>query len=172
MATVTKPIALDESLNTTESPSRNIADVIAQGLANLSTAVKPNASNILMSDNITTVEQAITALQNPDSISVTADGVKTYTLLLNELYALTDFSKASSKTTLKFGGVVYQCVRISSTYGRFSWTEVGGSDVKHETIRFQSTSSYYSATTTTSGTTFTALSSTVPTNGTKIELFY
>ena len=29
MATVTKPIALDESFNTTETPSRNIADVLA-----------------------------------------------------------------------------------------------------------------------------------------------
>ena len=63
MATQFDPIAKDQSINTTESPSRNIADVLAQELANLSTAVKPNASNILMSDNVTTVEQAITALE-------------------------------------------------------------------------------------------------------------
>ncbi len=33
MATISKPPALDRSLNTTETPSRNIADVLAQGLA-------------------------------------------------------------------------------------------------------------------------------------------
>lgn len=39
MATVTKPIALDESLNTTETPSRNIADVLAEGLDDIVTAL-------------------------------------------------------------------------------------------------------------------------------------
>ena len=39
MATVTKPIALDRSLNTTESPSRNIADVLAEELSAMITAI-------------------------------------------------------------------------------------------------------------------------------------
>ena len=39
MATVTKPIALDESLNTTENPSRNIADVLAEGLDDIVSAL-------------------------------------------------------------------------------------------------------------------------------------
>lgn len=39
MATVTKPIALDESFNTTEQASRNIADVLAEGIGNLVSAV-------------------------------------------------------------------------------------------------------------------------------------
>ena len=39
MATVTKPIALDESLNTTESPSRNIADVLADELDAIAQAI-------------------------------------------------------------------------------------------------------------------------------------
>lgn len=53
-----------ETVMTTENPSRNLADVLAQELAKLSTAVKPNASNILMSDNVTTVEQAIDAVHD------------------------------------------------------------------------------------------------------------
>lgn len=44
MATITKPIALDESLNTSETPSRNIADVLAQELSGISTALT-TASN-------------------------------------------------------------------------------------------------------------------------------
>lgn len=39
MATVTKPIALDESINTTEQTSRNIADVLAQELASIASAI-------------------------------------------------------------------------------------------------------------------------------------
>ncbi len=39
MATVTKPIALNESFKTTESPSRNIADVLAQELSAIITAI-------------------------------------------------------------------------------------------------------------------------------------
>ena len=39
MAFVTKPPALDESIKTTESLPRNIADVLAQELANIATAI-------------------------------------------------------------------------------------------------------------------------------------
>lgn len=39
MATVTKPIALDESLNTTELTPRNVADVLAEELAKISGAI-------------------------------------------------------------------------------------------------------------------------------------
>ena len=46
MAEVTKPIALDETFNTTESTPRNIADVLAEGLDDLANAVKPDASDI------------------------------------------------------------------------------------------------------------------------------
>lgn len=44
MATVTKPITLDESINTTESPSRNIADVLAQELAGIASAISSGSS--------------------------------------------------------------------------------------------------------------------------------
>ena len=45
MAEVTKPIALDESFNTTESTSRNLADVLAEGLDNIAESVVPRAAN-------------------------------------------------------------------------------------------------------------------------------
>ena len=45
MATVTKPMALDESFNTTESTPRNIADVLAEGLDNIAEAVSPSTTN-------------------------------------------------------------------------------------------------------------------------------
>ena len=50
MALVTKPPVLDDSVNTTESPSRNIADVLAQELAGIASAISsgsPIASYVL-----------------------------------------------------------------------------------------------------------------------------
>lgn len=50
MAVQYDPIAKDESLNTTESPSRNIADVLAQGLSGIQSAISsgsPIASYVL-----------------------------------------------------------------------------------------------------------------------------
>jgi len=67
MAEVTKPIALDESFNTTENTSRNVADVLAEGLDAIADAVAPKyATEIPMSpsdpdfvaDRITALEKA------------------------------------------------------------------------------------------------------------------
>lgn len=44
MATVTKPIALDESINTTELSPRNIADVLAQELSGIASAISSGSS--------------------------------------------------------------------------------------------------------------------------------
>ena len=57
MATVTKPIALDESLNTTEQTPRNIADVLAQELSritgrNASQVEYDNSESGLDADNV------------------------------------------------------------------------------------------------------------------------
>ena len=57
MATVTKPIALDESLNTTEQTPRNIADVLAQELSritgrNASQVEYDNTDSGLTADNV------------------------------------------------------------------------------------------------------------------------
>ena len=48
MATQYDPIAKDESLNTTESPSRNIADVLAQELSNIANALSPNVASYVI----------------------------------------------------------------------------------------------------------------------------
>ena len=40
MATVTKPLALNESLNTTEQTPRNVADVLSEGLENIKQAIE------------------------------------------------------------------------------------------------------------------------------------
>lgn len=46
MATQYEPIVKDSTLNTTEQNPRNLADVLASGLANIANNVKPDGSDI------------------------------------------------------------------------------------------------------------------------------
>lgn len=77
MATVTKPIALDESLNTTEQTPRNVADVLAQELARIagrqaSDVNYDNTDSGLTADN---VQNAIDELKS--DIPTVNDGTLT-----------------------------------------------------------------------------------------------
>lgn len=79
MATVTKPIALDESINTTENPSRNIADVLAEELKGIADAVKPSASDIPYDNtasglNASDVQEAIDELSTVKGRTITSSG--------------------------------------------------------------------------------------------------
>ncbi len=60
MAIVTKPMALDESIKTTESTSRNIADVLAQELSGIASAITGGSDKANKTD-IATVEPTNTA---------------------------------------------------------------------------------------------------------------
>lgn len=60
MATVSKPIALDESMHTSESPSRNIADVLAEELSGIASAITGGSDNVPKTD-VATVEPSTTA---------------------------------------------------------------------------------------------------------------
>ena len=60
MAIQYDPIAKDESLNTTESPSRNIADVLAEELSGIANAITGGADKAPKTD-IATVEPSNTA---------------------------------------------------------------------------------------------------------------
>lgn len=55
MATVTKPMALDRSINTTEQSPRNVADVLAQELSGIATAISGGSDKVPKTD-IATVE--------------------------------------------------------------------------------------------------------------------
>lgn len=60
MATQFDPIAKDESLNTTESPSRNVADVLAQGLDAIEQAIaggSGSGGHVIEDTNGTTLAQ-------------------------------------------------------------------------------------------------------------------
>lgn len=60
MSEITKPIALDESLHTTEPTPRNLADVLSDELQNLATAISGGSDKVPKTD-IATVEPTNTA---------------------------------------------------------------------------------------------------------------
>ena len=65
MATVTKPIALDESINTTEQTPRNIADVLAEELKGIADNILPPNAEDIAYDN---TASGLTATNVQDAI--------------------------------------------------------------------------------------------------------
>ena len=112
-----------------------------------------------------------------DSVSVTADGVKTYATLLNELYALVDHNKFGRNSVLVVAvpnsNTVYARINRNTLSNRliFSSTIIGYSnnDVLDYYFILDGSGSKYRERFNGS---VTDESSTVPTNGTKITLYY
>lgn len=144
MATVTKPIALDESLNTTEQSSRNIADVLAQEIGNLVTVVSRIAPSTTVSWN--QIQQSGTKIAQ-----ITINGTST------DVYAPTGgggFSAliiitadAGQTVTATKGGDTYTATEVTSgTYevtvdSAGTWTISDGTI--SDTIAIPSSGTYY-----------------------------
>lgn len=117
---------------------------------------------------------------NKGSVSVTADGVKTYGALLNELFNLADRDKISSTSALRIYGnnYNYKNYQLFVRYNdrlKFSASDVSGaSDVYVESIflRANNASAYTWSHTKTSGTTFTDETNGVPASGIVFAIFY
>ena len=119
-------------------------------------------------------------IENPlakyeDSVSVTADGVKTYKALLNELYALIDIAKLSPKSTFDTvrGAnyfLSYQIAYVDSTQFEFSSSNV--SSPNQYTINLVTINSNNSSFIIHTNGTNTDNSSGVPTSGWKLKITY
>lgn len=103
------------------------------------------------------------------SVSVTADGVKTYHTLFNELYALIDRTKLTDISVLKTGQYVFQLERIQSNEIWFSFCQCGSDSIFIRTAMLGGTSSHLHSW---NGSTHTTMDGTVPTNGEVIKLSY
>lgn len=106
------------------------------------------------------------------SVSVIADGVKSYQTLLQELYAACDITKITKDSCIKINTKVFPCFDTADGALRFTWTEVTNSEIAFETLRFQSSARYLRGTSSTSGTSLTNYNTTVPTSGIIISLYY
>ena len=187
MATVTKPIALDESLNTTELSSRNVADVLAQELSAVATAIGgiavPSADHVsydnsvsglsatdvqnaldeIVSDIPTVNNGTLTIQQNGTSIgSFSANTASNVTANIKTPTA--DKKTATSEFSTADGGLLSKCqinlVPVQDLHGYDNPWVGGGGKNKYDT-------GFYSATATNRGIKYVAdAEGIITTNGT------
>ena len=114
-----------------------------------------------------------------DYVEVVADGVKTYGALIAELDGLVNFSKLNKNTKIVIPNgsftEVFPIVRFSDSGAYFARTMYGSSsEIDFQAIRLGDVSSarYIGGAITSSSTGVSNSTSTVPTSGTKIILYY
>ena len=73
-----------------------------------------NTGTDLVSEEVESAIKEVNAKFDRGSVSVTADGVKTFGQLFNELYALIDSSKLSIKSLLTIDGTIFRADYITS----------------------------------------------------------
>lgn len=161
------------------STAANNAIGVANTASNLAGAVDTKVG-LLINLNTTDKSSIVNAINevkadaNPGSVSVTADGVKDYETLLNELHALVDLTKITTKAHLvRDDGqrlYVYMLSLFNYTSGTINFNEITG----------QNTIDRYECKTTgsavhtfdLSNSTDTDNSSIVPGIGYKLEIYY
>lgn len=119
---------------------------------------------------LTSISQLNTNLSNKGEVSVTGDGTKTYTQLLNELYALVDRTKLDGKSYfIGAYGLVAKINGIQTSYIGFNSTDVELNALKSTSIGLKPSASFaYSF----NRTTVTDNSSNVVTSGTVLKVVY
>lgn len=115
-------------------------------------------------------------LKNRDYTLVRGNGVKTYSQLLNELYALVDWTKVNPKTT-EFairGMYWYKCAYTNSASGVYSFTYTNDTSTSLDirTVQIKSTGSAVRFTAITSTISRTDMSSQVVENNTALAVYY
>ena len=150
---------------------RKVTQAIAQGGT---ITVGTNVDSTKVSTELQGIHSDLSELNcGSGYVEVTADGVKTISTLLNELYSLVDMSKVSGLSYFEKAERRYNLQAIKSQYIVYSFVTVNPNYILTETITIMTNSSAYrSANTVASSTTFTDNSSNVLTSGTKLRLFY
>ena len=103
-----------------------------------------------------------------DSVSVTADGVKTYQQILNELYALLDTTKITYNSYLKYGNYIYRLTLSMSGLYQYTVATTASSNTFIQKLSVSATSGCERM----SGTTYSNLTTNVPTNGATFTIYY
>lgn len=133
-----------------------------------------NEDTGLVSEEVESAIKEVNAKFDKGSVSVTADGVKTYGALFNELYALIDPLKVSNNSVIKYNNNFYRLDNSTSTRLIFHTSRIHSAYMAFEEFRLESSlSAYWTATVATSAVTvINKTDDVVTTSGAVIELFY
>lgn len=167
--------------STTATQANNIANNAltaannADALAN-QVALRTGTLSSLHTTDKTSIVAAINEVYDeahPGSVSVTSDGVKTVSALLDELYALIDGTKISARSYLTYSNNVARITDLNSAEYRFSTTHVTASAASSTAYSVKASASVYAnIAMNNSGNTVTDYSSTVLPSGRTFEIFY
>ena len=114
-----------------------------------------------------------TVMVDQGYISVTADGVKSYGQLLNELYALMDISKITIRSIYYDGSSILPIGRKATNDIRYFATYVEIDKVLSYDVIFKSNdSAIYMSISSGSTTTITNYTNNIPTSGSKFYIYY
>lgn len=154
--------------NTTANNAIGVANT-ANAIAGTVDAKVGLLANLHTADR-TSIVNAINELADDVKVSVTADGVKTYGQLLDELYALIDNAKLNSKSVVELpGGLVLHVFIIRNTYIVATACTI---DNQNSGVYQTLITSSGSKMETVLGATYTNTSSTVVTSGEIISIVY
>jgi hypothetical protein len=128
-----------------------------------------NADNVMMSDGVTSVEDALEALNQETIISITADGVKTYGQYFTELYnAIHNYNGIRKQSlTLQIGVRIFNLSYFYTGEYQFSMFAVGTYVFSRGVVLSPSACSYRLA----QNTTITNLINDVPASGEIITVY-
>ena len=134
--------------------------------------VSTSADKCMLEDGVTSVQDVIGGMGQ--SVSVTADGIKTLKTLLNELFALIDRNKMSTKSTLRYRNDIYVSANQITGYSYQFVNATISLLLKIYIQRMTVSNSAYVESTADKyeDTTYTDISSTVPSSGSKITIYY
>ena len=108
-----------------------------------------------------------------ESVSVTADGVKTYSALLDQLIGAIDTNKLCPRSILVLNGHIGFPKKLNTNDWEFSSVAAYVGHLYVNTwVAKTSGSELVASDTTANSTSFNDFSSTIPTSGTKITLYY
>lgn len=128
------------------------------------TYTRPAMSNAELTDKV----------NRRNYVAITADGVKTYSALLNEIYSLIDISKITIDSKMFFDGAVYTLNGITGSEIVYTNVQYVSTMALHTTLlRLRNNDSHiYGTHTDTSGTTITDVDSLAMAAGNSMYLYY
>ena len=133
-----------------------------------------NTGSGLSATNVQDAIDEVVTMVNLGSITVTADGVRTYAQILAELYVTADHTKFRKETAFELGNLLYHASAIRPASIAFTYTGYGSGKVQVGSMVLATNAVNCSATDIEISSAYTTTDATnlVPSSGTKFTITY
>ena len=131
-----------------------------------------NTASGLTANNVQSAIDELCEMSGGSSVSVIADGEKTYRTLFVELSELVDFSKITRNSILQIGTVMFTLRSTAAAAATYTMITVGGNNARINQILIGATPEYNGCNYASNAWQMINSVTSQPTAGTVIELFY